>query len=414
MNSGLTFFKALGAFFLGVVVLAGYGYCLWAAVFNETMESPQTIYAALDRHDAYNRMYEQVLISDDFALARSIDVAYQMSDEEKRQMLRQIMPPDYVRQETESVINAVLVYLKDGQGTPEVSLDLKTPMSLIKPAVFALIDRRIDAAELVRVDSQAEFAAEIGTFLTSTASGIIPDRIPSLEGLSPEEAAQIYHQRIDDFASYGGASTKTLEALQASRDQAAAAIRSGDVRGGVKAAAKAVADPRIDGVVSELRNVLDGEERLDLLGWVAEQIGAPNKAKRDARSARLWVKLLVDYGSALALVLCLAAAVGILALFRPYLWHGLLWAGVALIAVGAVYLVGGIVQAMDLGFWDAIWCGGSGCSLVMDVISTVAAEAADVVINYSAGLIIVGAVCAFPAWLMITRAKGLHGGGGNG
>ena len=107
------FLRAIAGLALGTVIFAGLLFYLVVGNVSQRLENPQVYQVAISDTGAYSRIYDEVLV--DAALREqtgrllgNMEIA---THEEAVQVLRDIMPPAYLREQTEDNIDRFTGYL---------------------------------------------------------------------------------------------------------------------------------------------------------------------------------------------------------------------------------------------------------------------------------------------------------------
>ncbi|MDE2823633.1 MAG: hypothetical protein OXK79_09025, partial [Chloroflexota bacterium] len=66
MSPAGVFLRSIAALLLGVTAFLALGYAFVAMGVRDTLRSPQPLLDALEKHDAYNRIYDEGIISEQF------------------------------------------------------------------------------------------------------------------------------------------------------------------------------------------------------------------------------------------------------------------------------------------------------------------------------------------------------------
>ena len=136
----------------------------------------------LSDNDVYNRFYDEVLIDpafDDIAdeLLGNVDIP----QEDIAGVVREIMTVDYLQDQVEGAVTDAIDYLNKETDTPEVFIELASPLDNVKPVLFAYMDQRIDELEDVPVSTFEELETELGNLYYTLGIGGIPTHAPFIE-----------------------------------------------------------------------------------------------------------------------------------------------------------------------------------------------------------------------------------------
>ena len=110
----MTPLRALAGLVLGLVIFAGLLYLLVVVNFSQRLEDPEKYKVAIDETDAYNRVYDEVLVDDALKdqtkdLLGGVEFDIQTDTVE---ILKEVMPPAYLREQTEQNIDRFTGFLK--------------------------------------------------------------------------------------------------------------------------------------------------------------------------------------------------------------------------------------------------------------------------------------------------------------
>ena len=99
----------------------------------------------LESEDTYNRIYNDVLLDGELEqttgrLLGDIQIA---SHQEVVELLREIMPPEYIQSEVEGAIGRTVDYFNEDAENLGLYIDLNLPLNNVKPVMINYIDKRI-------------------------------------------------------------------------------------------------------------------------------------------------------------------------------------------------------------------------------------------------------------------------------
>ena len=106
--------RALAGLLLGIVVFAGLFYYLVVVNVSQRIENPEVYNSAIEDTDAYNRIYGEVLADEALGdqtgnLLGDLEIEV---NEEAVAVLREVMPPAYLQEQTEANIDRFTGYLR--------------------------------------------------------------------------------------------------------------------------------------------------------------------------------------------------------------------------------------------------------------------------------------------------------------
>ena len=176
-----TIFRSVASLILGLVIFFGLLVFLVERNVRDNFLTAEFYTESLSENDAYNRIYDEVLLDPEFEdttddLLGDIDI----SQEDIAGVARDIIPPDYLQDQVEGAVRGVIDYLNKETDTPKVFIDLGPPLEGAKPALFRYIDGRIDELEEVPVDTLEELEEELEDLYRVLETGDVPTRVPSI------------------------------------------------------------------------------------------------------------------------------------------------------------------------------------------------------------------------------------------
>ena len=192
-------FRSVASLILGLVFFFAFLAFLMVDNFRDNFLTAEFYTDSLSENDAYNRIYDKVLLDPEFEdttreLLGDIDVP----QDDIADVAREIIPPDYLRDQTEGAVHGIIDYLNKDTDTPDVFIDLSPPLERVKPALFSYIDQRIDELEDVPVTTFEELEKHLQALYRTLESGDIPEQVPLIE--DPEFLVDRYvNQTIADL-----------------------------------------------------------------------------------------------------------------------------------------------------------------------------------------------------------------------
>ncbi len=379
MSTGGAFLRAVSALIIGVFVFLALGYFFVARGVREVVYNPAPVLSALESHDAYERLYDDGIISQQFeGTFKRLVGGFTLDGQAEAALLKQIVPPSELKTATENSVNSIVAFLNGESNEVNAPIDLSPAIPRIKPAVFALLNERIDQADLMVVTSEAALRQTLQQLFRDVASGDIPNTIPSITGLPEDQVFRAYLQSIDSLAG-SALSPKALSNLDQQEQAVAEALRSGNTQSALRLITRAIADDAMDGAIVELRKDLDSADRFDGINRIAESIGTRQETMERFRLVRTSLGLFTGLGGTVALAIVVIGILGIAAVFYPFPRHMLRWPGVTLVVCAISFLVVGWSISTFLGPWESLWCSfveESSCNLAIDVGSELLLDAA--------------------------------------
>ena len=385
--------RSIVALLLGVLAFLALGYAYVAMGVRDTMRSPQPLLNALEKHHAYDRVFDDGIITEQFeGELRGLVGEFSLEPETEAWLLKEILPPSELKTATEQSVTTVIAFLNNETDTFDATIDLGVAIPRIKPAVFRLVDERIDKARPIDVTSEVELRRSIETLFRAITAGTIPNSVATLDGHAPDKVVQALMQSIDVLPDMEA--RRTAQA-NLTRDERAIeeALKDGDTKTVLKLAARAIADPVIDDSIDNLREDIDDRGRYSAVDKIAQSVGSRHETLERFRFARTILRLLVGAVAIAALIVFVAAVAGIAGVFYPYPKHMARWPGVTLVVCGVMFIVIGLSVSSFVGVWESLWCPFvevPSCNLTIDVASELLSDAATGMTLWSIAVTAVG------------------------
>ena len=198
MSPAGVFLRSIVALLLGVLAFLALGYAYVAMGVRDTLRSPQPLLNALEEHHAYERVYDDGIITEQFeGELRGLVGEFSLEPEPEAWLLKEILPPSELKTATEQSVKSVIAFLNNETDTFDATIDLAAAIPRIKPAVFRLVDERIDKARPIDVTSEVELRRSIETLFRAITAGTIPNSVATLDGHAPDKVIQALMQSID-------------------------------------------------------------------------------------------------------------------------------------------------------------------------------------------------------------------------
>ena len=393
MSPAGVFLRSIAALLLGVTAFTALGYTYVAMGVRDTLRSPQPLLNALEEHDAYNRVYDEGIISEQFeGELMGLVGDFSIEPETEAWLLKEILPPSELKTATERSVTSVIGFLKNETDTLDVSSDLAAAIPRIEPAVFRLVDERIDNAQRITVISEEELRSSVDAIVRNIAAGTFPGTVPALDQYPPNRVINAFEQSTellpDEEARQTAKANLARDALSIVN-----ALENGDSNRALKLAARAIADPVIDDSIANLREDLDDKGRFSAIDKIAESVGSRHETLERFRIARTTLRLLVGAVAIVAAIVFVAGVAGISGVFYPYPKHMARWPGITLVVCGVMFLIVGLSISWFVGVWESLWCPFvevPSCSLTIDVTGELLHDAANGMTLWSIALTAVG------------------------
>ena len=356
MGCLLGILRLLGRMVLGLAILAGLLHYLVLSNFTQRLVDAETYTEAINETDAYNRVYDEVLVDDALQnatgnLLGGVDLGVEAADNAAAvDLLREIMPPSYLREQAESNIARFTAYLRVENGPLRLYVDLKEPLARIQTKTRAEVDRHIDALAIAppgrpdcSPDTLRQLAAGSARPIARLSNGEIPQSAPSLRLLTRQCRQQGFDRWFDSLLTDPSMNSHAARLLEQSRADLRQSFIAGDTRDFLKTAAAPLVDSLTDDAVTAIRRELPPNDRLDLIQRIAEE--SADFTEEDLQNGAAGMRELLALSNGLGRVVALIAILGGLALLAllhlPKLGQALRWPGVTLLAGGAACLAVG-------------------------------------------------------------------------
>jgi hypothetical protein len=380
MSAGGAFLRAITALILGVFVFLAFGYFVIANGVRDVLYDPGPVLSALESHDGYNRVYDDGIIGQQFeGTFKRLVGGFSLDVKTEASLLKQVFPPSELRSATEENVISIVAFLKGESEEFDASIDLAPAIPRIKPAVLALLDERIDQADLATIASEAALRTSLQDMFRGVASGDVPDTIPALAGVPEDQVFRAYLQAVDSLAG-STLSSAALANLDQEEQAITEAFRQGDIRAALKLVTRAIAGDAVDSAIVELRNDLDRNDRFDAVDKIAESVGTRQETLERFRLIRTSLGLLTGLVGTVALAIVIIGVLAMAAVFHWFARHMIRWPGVTLIFCGLSYLIVSWSISALVGPWESAWCSfvdASSCNLAVDVGSELLSNAGD-------------------------------------
>ena len=435
----LTVLRALAGLVLGLAVFAGLLYFLVVVNFSQRLVESEVYNVAISDTDAYNRVYNEVLVDEAVKdqtgnLLGDIDIEVH---EEAVAVLREVMPPTYLREQTEENVDRFTGFLRYDLEDLEIYASLKEPLERIEPAVLNKVHQLIDELEIndppaggCSVAARQRLAVASAAPYAQLSDGEIPESAPSLKILTPACREREFDRWFDRVLDDPAMNSQAALILENERANLRRHFVEGDTRAFLKAVAGPLVKPLIEDAVADIRRNLQRNDRFDLLEWLAEESDDASRAdiEEQAESLRETVNAANGPGRIIALVVVALGVLLMAAVHLPRPAEMLRWPGVTLVMGGGVCLIVGFVlnSAIPGQFRDAIARGASYSSdvpvsainLAGDLVESFARQATAGFIPASVTVMAVGAVLIVASLLSgaltAVARRLLPGSGGNG
>ena len=351
--------RSVASLVLGVVVFFGFLFLLLSNNFTDKLLSAEFYTDTISDQDTYNRIYDEVLLDPELeSTTRDLLGDFQVVDQaDIVGLLREIIPPEYLRSQTEGSIQRTVAYFKDELDVLELHVELGPPLDNVKPVLFGYIDRRIDELgeeDLGRLECTPQRISEVAGLYedrwTELAGGTVPASIPSLQTFTPACREAIFRLAFETVVQQSPLDERARQGLIDERPDIEGAFVDGDTHKVLKLAARPLATPLMDDAIARVREELDDQDRLDLIHQIAVWNDDFTEAelRSDIDTARDSLNWGRKFGKAVAPAMLIAGSILLGLVHYPSLKNGLRWPGLTLFLTGLVFFIGGKVLESQL------------------------------------------------------------------
>ena len=363
----LTLLRALAGLILGLVIFAGLLYFLVVVNFSQRLVEPEVYNVAIEDTDAYNRIYDEVLV-DEALIDQTGNLMGDIQLEVHEQavgVLREVMPPPYLQQQTEENVFRFTSFLRYDREDLEIYATLTEPLEHIEPAVLREVHQIINELEIndpptsrCSEASLRQLAGMSALPYAQLSHGEIPKSAPSLRTLTAECRAREFDRWFDRVLDDPAMNSQAVLILERERANLRQEFIAGDTRAFLKAVADPLIKPLIEDAIVDIRRNLQRNDRFDLLDWLAAESEDATRAdiEEQAESLREVVRAANGPGRFIALAMIIVGVLLMAAVHFPGPAEMLRWPGITLVMGGGVCLLVGFVlnSAIPGQFKDAI------------------------------------------------------------
>jgi len=342
---------------LAVVVFVGFGLSLLLTNFSDKLLSADFYKDTIAAQDTYNRIYDEVLVDDKLKekSAEFLGDIKVVSHQEIVDLLREIMPPEYIQQEVEGSIDRTVDYINDDVETLEAYVDLTVSLDNVKPVMFNYLETKIDELEVIDPGTiscsldgltdpkLANLADDYIDQFTSMADGEVPLAVPSLNVLEPLCREVLFAGFYDSLLSSTELPAEVTRSLREQRGRLKAPFQAGETLEVLKVASKLLTEPLIDEAVAQVRQNLKEGDRFDLIYQLGQWDNESSEAqiRSDIADGRDFVSRARGFGDIAILIMMYGGTVLMALVFFPKLSSMLRWPGIVLFITGLFYFIAG-------------------------------------------------------------------------
>ena len=340
---------------LGVVLFVGFALSLVDRNVSEKLLNAEFYGDIIAAESTYNRIYDEVLVDDELKettnrLLGNINI---VSRQETVDLLRQTIPPKYLREEVEGSVGRAISRLSQDSGELDFYVDLTKPLESVKQVMFDYLEQKIDEIDLFEsghiyclLDGPAdprllEIVADYMIVFTSMAEGEVPVSAPDLSALPMlcrQVLFSVLYKRVMESSDL---SAEVISSVRVQHDVLKASFESGDALRVLKVAQRPLMESRIDGAILQIRRDLRSGDRFDLIHQLEEWYDSFSEAQfREAISNwRERIPKSLNFGSHLGVTMVFGSAVLMGLVFFPILSSMLIWPGIAFFITGFYFFV---------------------------------------------------------------------------
>ena len=350
--------RVLAGLGLGLVIVIGLLYSLVVGNVSQRLANPEVYNVAISDTDAYNRIYDEVLVDEALAdqtanLLGGLNIAD--SEQEKVQDLvvetfRDVLAPAYIKNQVEDNIGRFTSYLRYEQEDLEVYIILQEPLDRIGPSVLNIVHRYIDRLKIedpatpgCSVDELLLLAHAFSEPLSRISNGKLPQSAPSLKILTRECRERGFDRFVNLLVNSRTTNAQATAILEGVMRQLREPFVEGDTRAFLKAVADPLVEPLIDNAVADIRRQLQPGDRFDVLQWLAGESGDLADFGAQVEPLRGIISYANGPARIIALVMVALGSLLVALVHVPRPAQMLRWPGVTLLMGGGVCLSIGFV-----------------------------------------------------------------------
>ncbi|MER5884529.1 hypothetical protein ABT160_11930 [Streptomyces sp. NPDC001941] len=295
-----------------------------AGTARATLLSRPFYQAVLDEQDAYERLYDEVLVDPATArVTRDLLGRLPVPQAQVTANLKNVLPPSTLRTLVDEQIGHAVGYLRGDEQPLRLTVDLRPVLTNIGGLAEIYLGDLVASVQGRDAPDFPGFVRELGAALDDLAAGRRPDVLPEL-ALEGEQAARAADWLVRAVPE------KEREGL---RPQVEAALATGDVASALAAVGPYALGDRAEGAAADLGGLTDGGH------WnVVPDLAAAGYDLSTVNRIRAFTRLALGTVQTGAVLLGLAA-VAVLVLTGSRTWP------VRLRRVGAGLLAGGLLAA---------------------------------------------------------------------
>ncbi len=349
-----TCLRAAAVLALGTLISVGLLYLLVPVRLLNRLVPAEVYGFAISDTDAYNRLYDEAPADEALRdqtddLLGDIEIA---TYDDVVALLREIIPPAYLQEQTENNIDRFTGYLRGETERLEIYVELRAPLERVEPAALAWVFRFIDELEIAEptdsdcsLDATRRLASGYAEPFVRLSKGKPVESAPSLKSLTRTCREQDFDRWLDLALSDQAINSRASLFLGEAREELRQPFIEADTRAFLKAAATPLIGPLIDDAIADIRRELQPNDRLDLVEQVAEESGDLTREDIEDQAAALreLVNAARGAGKYIAILVVALGSLLLAAVHLPKPTAMLRWPGTVLVVGGTVCMVVGFV-----------------------------------------------------------------------
>lgn len=396
MGCLISLVRAGASLILFVIIFVGFLSYLILNNFSDKLLSADFYNNTLAAEDTYNRIYDEVLLDDELkdTTERFLGDIQIVSHQEIVDLLREIMPPEYIQAEVERAIGRTIDWVNEDVDELELYVDLNEPLDNVKTVMLNYIDGRIDMLEVedpgfsgCSTDTANRLADIFTAKFNQIADGVVPTSVPSLQAIDAPCRVVIFELAYNSLIDEAGLNEATATTLKNGKGDLRFPFAQGDTLEVLKVSARLLAEPLMDDALDRVREDLNGSGQFDLISQIAEWDSDSSEAqiRADLTDGRDWISKANNFGDLASLIMVIGGAVVMGLIYFPTLGGMLRWPGIALLITGGFFFVTGKIAESKVpdALTDAIE---TGADKVSDVPPAVTDLGTDVLVSFGSQL----------------------------
>ena len=348
----MTILKVLGGVFLGLMVFAGLLYLLLLVNITERLQDPEIYRTAFTETDAYNRIYDEVLVDEAVQEQVAADLlgGVDLKAQDAVKVIKDVVSPAYLQAQTEANIDRVSAFLSYDLERLNLYLELSEPLDRVEMVVIdqaeqVMAELEIEETPIATKECTTENLLDLTDEFAGLSEGKLPKAVPSLETLDEDCRRRGFDYWIDRLADDPRLDAEAARIIENEKGGLRDSFIEGDTRAFLEQAAASLLRPVIDTSLAQLRRDLQEGDRLDLLEQFAEH--SDDLAREDIDEQAEFIRASLDTasgtGRVIALVTVIVGSLLLAAVHLPRPTDMFRWPGLTLILGGAVCLAVGFV-----------------------------------------------------------------------